>query len=788
MATTTDTGKSVKTQGPVGQSVVRADGREKVRGEPIYYGDLHLPNMLYGRALRSRYPHARILGIDASRARALPGVVAVATAAEIPGNRNFGRTDQPILSSDKVRFLGDVVALVAAETLEIATGALALIQVQYEELPAVFGPREGMAPGAPLVHEGRPDNVLRHFKLRKGAADDAFAACDVIVERTYQTPQVEHAYLEIEGAVANCNPDGGLTIWSPGQFSTIIREFTAAMLVLPSERIRVILTNAGGGFGGKEDMGYECGCRVALLSWLAKRPVKLVIDREESISTSSKRHAALIEYKSGATRDGRLQAVAVRVYLNKGAYASVGAPIPPAGGLTDKTGYHAGGPYQIPHARVDVYNVYTNTPVGAAMRGFGVPQLAFAHEAQMDELAAALAMDPLEIRLLNGLEAGSRTTSNQLLESSVGLKETMRQATERAGWRRFRRAKTVAPAGRYRRGMGMASFWFATALGTWPEYANCTMEVNGHGMIVVRAAVAELGQGVRTAHAQIAAEALGISLDHVVVARQLDTAVDPDSQLTVASRGTLMGGNAIVRAAAEARQAMIEMAADMMDVSPAQLEFVADRFRVKATGSTATVHDVLLYCFRCGRRLLGKGWWCIPRTSADPETAQGNPFHVFAYGTQVAEVEVDTVTGQVEVRRIVSAQDVGRAINPALVAAQMHGGVSMGLGYALTEEIVLEAGRVKNASLSTYLLPTAMDTPQVETILVEDPYPNGPFGAKGVAEPGTVPTAAAVANAVADAIGVRVHQLPLTAERVWRTLREGQPGAGSLPVQACGTD
>ncbi len=788
MAAATELDKLIKTQGGVGESVVRADGREKVRGEPVYCGDLQLPNMLYGRALRSRFPHARLVGIEASRAKALPGVVAVVTAADIPGNKNFGHSAQPIISYDKVRFLGDVVALVAAETLDIATRALELIDVRYDELPPVFDAKQGMLPAAPTVHDNVLNNVLRHFKLRKGSVEDGFAACDVIIERTYQTPLVEHAYLEIEGAIADYTPDGGLTIWTCGQYSLLIRNFTAAMLSIPPEKVRVIIPNTGGGFGGKGELGNECGVRAALLAWAARRPVKLVIDREESINFSTKRHPALIEYKSGATSDGRLQAIEVRVYLNKGAYASVGHAMPPAGGLTDKVGFHASGPYQIPHARVDAYNVYTNLPVSGAMRGFGIPQVAFAHEAQMDELAKALGMDPLEIRLLNGLEVGARTVTGQLLENSVGLKESMVKAAERVGWQRVHPASSARSAGRFRRGIGIASYWFPLATGGWPEYSNCTMEVNAHGTIIVRTGIVELGQGARTSHAQIAAEALGIDLQYVMIAPRNDSVADPDSLLTVASRGTLVAGNAIVPAAAEARQTMREMAADLMEVPPEEVALIDGEFRHQRSGRITGAHEVLLYCFRCGRRLLGKGWWCIERPVVDQQTGLGNPFPVYAFGTQIAEVEVDTVTGNVEVKRIVNAQDVGRSINPSLVDSQVHGGVSMGLGYAITEEIVIEDGRVCNPSLATYLLPTAMDTPEIENIIIEDPYPGGPFGAKGIGEPCTVPTAAAVANAVADAIGVRVHQLPLTAERVWRVIQQSRKEAASSAARAQGED
>jgi CO/xanthine dehydrogenase Mo-binding subunit len=746
-------------QGPVGQSVVRADGREKVRGEPIYYSDLKLPNMLHGRVLRSPHPHARILAIDTSRAAALPGVAAVATAADIPGVKAIGRAkDQYILCEDKVRFIGDGVALVAAETPEIAAQAIALIDVQYEVLPAVFSPKEALLPDAPRIH-GPKDNILRHFKLRKGDTDDPFRNCDVIVENTYHTQTTEHAYLEVEGAVANPDADGTITIWVCAQIPFLTRNNVAAMLNVPPEQVRLINTNAGGGFGGKsDDMASDISCRAALLAHLTKRPVKLVHSREESIICSSKRHAAVIEYKSGAAKDGRLQAVEVRVYLNKGAYSSVGGHRPPASGLTTKTGYHAAGPYVIPNVKIDVFNVYTNIPAGGAFRGFGVPQVAFAHEAQMDELAQRLGMDPVEIRLLNGLEVGSRTASNQLLENSVGYKECIRQAAQMSGWKNYRAQKPPHQAGPIKRGMGISTFMFACSPASWPEYANATMEIGSSGHILVRTGIAEIGQGARTVFAQIAAQALEIPLEHVRCTPHGDTAVDQDSMQTTSSRGTICAGNAVIAAAKQARQTLIEMAAHKMRVAPELIVKHYDKFRRLDTREELPLREVLQHALNCGRRLLGAGWWCTPEPQIDPETMQGNPYHVLAYGAQVIEVEVNTDTGNVEVKRIVAAQDVGKAINPQQVAAQIEGGVIMGLGFAMTEEVVFDQGRVLNPSLAAFLIPTAADVPEIVPLMVEDPYPNGPYGA--------------IANAIYDAVGVRVRQLPITAERVWKALQE----------------
>lgn len=375
----------------IGQSVPRQDARDKVTGRATYVADLGMPGMLHGRVLRSEHPHARILGIDTRAARELPGVVAVLTAADVPGVNRFGRVtaDQPILADTKVRYLGDALALVAAETPDQAERALGLIRVGYQPLPAVYDPQEAMAEGAPRVHDDR-DNLLARVKVRKGDVDKAFTAAEVVVEGTYTTPAVDHLYLEVEGAVAAPNPDGSVTVWAPTQAPFTVRGAVAAALGLPVHKVRVMQTTAGGGFGGKVDASMDTCARAALLARATGRPVRLIYGREESLVTSGKRHAAAVYHRLAARRDGRLLGADIRIYLNKGAYASVGGVELPAGGLTVKVAVHAAGPYEIPNVRVDVNNVYTNLPYGCPMRGYGVPQVCFATESQIDELACRL--------------------------------------------------------------------------------------------------------------------------------------------------------------------------------------------------------------------------------------------------------------------------------------------------------------------------------------------------------------------------------------------------------------
>lgn len=760
----------------VGKSPPRVDALEKVKGETRFTSDLHLPGMLHGKVLRSRYPHARIKGIYTSEAERLPGVVVVATAKDVPGRNAFGRAlpDQPVVAGDKVRFRGDAVALVAAESEQIAEEALQLIRVEYEELPALFDPREALEPSAPLIHER--GNLLAHIKIRKGDVEQSFPSCDVIVENTYRTQMVEHLYLEVENALAVLGPDGVMTVWGTSQAPFNVRQVVANVLGFPVDKVRILQTQSGGGFGGKTDAAFDVCSRTALLAYLTRRPVKMVYSREESIVASSKRNPMIMEFRTGAAKDGRLLAAEARVYINKGAYASVGLFMPPAGGLPTRTAYHSLGPYVVPNVKVDVYSVYTNQPYGGPMRGYGQPQVAFAHESQMDELAARLGMDPLELRLRNGFEEGSETHTGQILDHSVGLKETMRRATEAISWEEHRRAKLwgLGPLLGNRRGMGMGCCFFGISSGRYPDFGGAHLWVAEDGRLLIGTGAVELGQGMKTALTQIAADALGASLEDVVLTDP-DTQTDADSQTTTASRVTTLVGNAIVLAAAEARRTLTEMAAQMLEGGVEDVEIREGLVSLASRPDhIIPLREVGRECYRNGKRLLGKGVWQPPRPTWNPETGQGRPCHAYAFATQVAEVEVDTETGQVKVLRIAAAHDVGKAVHPIMIQGQIEGGVSMGLGYALTEEVQLERGMPLNTSLATYLSLVAPDTPEVIPIIVEERNRLGPFGAKGVGEPPAVPTAAAIANAIYDAIGVRIKELPATPERVLQALKEAR--------------
>jgi nicotinate dehydrogenase large molybdopterin subunit len=756
----------------IGQSILRVDGKDKLTGQGIYAADQVFPGMLYGKVLRSPFPHARIRSIDTREAENLPGLVKVATAKDVPGLNRFGRAipDTPCLADTKVRYVGDAVAVVAAESEEIAEQALRLIRVDYEELPPVFDPREASEVNAPKVHEEHESNVLTHIKIRKGDIEKGFMDAAVVVENTYVTPFVEHVYLEPECALAYVDAGNTVTIETPTQAPFNLRDILAQMLNLPCDQVRVKQTVMGGGFGGRTDSSFEIGTKAALLAYLTKRPVKILYSRKESILCSSKRHASIIRYKTGADSEGRLTAIDVRVYLNKGAYASVGAFMPEAGGLTTYMAVHLSGPYEVPHAKIDVYNVYTNNPYGSPMRGYSIPQATFAFESQLEQIAEKLGMDPVEIRLKNGLEVGKRTATGQLLEHSVGLKETIRKAVALSGWKELKSSRRDVRSSK-RRGVGISSSWHGNSSGRFPDWGGAYLYLQADGKMELHTGIAEMGQGAKTVFSQIAAAELGVTPENIV-APEPDTFWCPDSMTTTATRSTVVVGNATIKAAQDARHFLLEVGASILGTERDALEIRENRVvNIHDPQSHISLSDLAKYCVKGDRRLIGKGFWQVPRPVFDRETGQGRTHHAFTFITVVAEVEVDVETGEVTVLKMTAVPDVGKAINPLLVEGQVEGGVVMGMGYALMEEIQMDKGYILNPSLTDYLIPTTKDVPPIALDLVEEPNLHGPFGAKGIGEPPVNPVAAAIANAVYDAIGVRITELPMTPERVLQAIK-----------------
>jgi CO/xanthine dehydrogenase Mo-binding subunit len=756
-----------------GKSVVRTDALSKVTGGLKYGADFSQQGFLHGKILRSPHPHALIKEIDTEKAEQLPGVAAVLTAKDVPGRNGFGAIipDQPVMCSDKVRFVGDGVALVAAESEEIAREALKLIEVTYEPLPAIFDPRDALKEGAPKIHE--KGNLLSYNKLRKGDVEKGLVEAEVVLERTYVVPFLEHAYLEPDVVMAVPQDDGTMLIEGPMQAPFTVRRNVNAVLGLPINQVRVRQVPMGGGFGGKEDSPIDIGCRAAVLAHHTGRPVRILLDRDEVTLQTSKRHPMIMQIKIGAKKDGTLVAFEGGIYDEQGAYAGLGPLIPPAGGSHVHSMIMMPGPYEIPNVKVDAYLCYTNHPYGGAMRGFGAPQVHIAHEEVMDELAEALGMNPIEIRRKNAFKEGSLTATGQVLDQSVGLRDTLEACAQAFQWdRRYQESGYVDEERTKRRGVGIGMGWYRTSIGTSGDGCGANVYVHEDGSVLLFTGITELGQGSYTVLPQICAEALGVRMEDIRLI-QPDTDMVPEAGPTVGSRSTTLMGNAIILAAQQIKESILEMASEMLLIPVSRLE-AKDRLIYDRENPSKSVEfkAVAARCMANGKRLIGQGWWAPPPATLDPETGQGNPYFVYTYSTHMAEVIVDIETGEVEVKDFVTAFDVGKAINPLAVEGQIEGGVAMGLGYALMEKLAIEEGVIQNLHLGEYLIPTSLDVPKIRSVILEVGNKYGPYGAKGIGEMPNIPATPAILNAIANACGGRIRSLPADPESVFRAIQE----------------
>jgi xanthine dehydrogenase molybdenum-binding subunit len=732
----------------------RPDAVDKVTGRGIYANDLYVEGMLHAKALRSQYPHAYLRKVDVSQATALPGVAAVLTAADIPGRKDCGvhEIDWPVLCYDKVRYVGDAIALVVAESEEVAEEALNLIEVDYEPLPVVTGPKEAARPDAPILHDaerverlghGAYGNFLAHFHLENGDVEAGFAQADVVVEREYTTQTVEHAFIEPEAGLAVPEANGRITVYCGGQIPFSDRSQIAASLDLPEEKIRVVNCLIGGGFGGKEDVSVQI--HVALAAWATKRPVKMVLSRKESLLFHPKRHATLIKMKSGAKKDGTLVAHEVEIYGDGGAYASL------SNHVMLRATTHAAGPNEVPNVRVDTYAMYTNNVPSGAFRGFGVTQSGFAMECQMDVLAEALGMSPLELRRKNILAPGKRTLAGQLLKESCGLPQCLEAVAAE-----MEKHPLVAAEGDKRQAWGIACAYKNTGYGSGAyDAAGAEVEVFANGRAIVRAGAAEIGQGLVGVLAQVVSEELGIPYERVDVLVS-DTDLTPDGGATTASRQTYVTGNAARYASREVRALLSQTAAELLDAPPETLVF-SDGF-VSSNSYQVPLSEVVKAARREGR---------MPKISYQYVAPLCEPYHHFAFGfgAQAALVEVDVKTGETKVLKVIAACDVGRVMNPLALLGQVEGSISMGLGMALQENFAMKDGYVLTDSLHKCHLPTIDQTPEVISFFVEEETKDGPYGAKGVGELASIPTAPAIINAIYNATGIRCYNLP--ADKKW---------------------
>ncbi|MEW5813789.1 MAG: xanthine dehydrogenase family protein molybdopterin-binding subunit [Spirochaetota bacterium] len=751
----------------IGKRIIGIDEKDKVLGNVIFADDFTLPGMLHAKVFRAARASARIMRLDVTKARELSGVVCVLTARDVPHNESVknvvGQTTEvglleakhQVLAGERVRYWGEPIALVAAETMDIARAALQKIEVEYEDLPAVFDPFEAMKPEAPKIHGN--NNIIASWKLRKGDVEKGFAQADVIVENTYRTPRQEHAHIEPESGVAWVDDMGVVNVRYAAQVIEHYRDI-ATVLGLPESRVRVIGTLIGGGFGGKEDVTVEVF--LALLAWKTGRPVKLTFTREEMGYGRHKRHPYTLKYKTGATRDGRLVALEAEIVSDAGAYVYLSPWV-----LIYST-VHSTGPYLIPNVKVDAYSVLTNNVMTSAFRGFGGMQVVVAYEGQMDELASKLGLDPLEFRKKNFLKKGDVTASYQEITSEVWLEKCALKALEALG-------KPGQGSKTRKIGRGFACCWQSYGRMTYlHDTSSCWVNLELDGSAVVRTGIPDLGGGQRESVRAIVAEVLGLKLEEVRVI-STDSQVTPLSGTVTATRALYMSGNAAKLAAENVRKIIVEKAAEMLSAAPDSLE-LKDKsvYSVEEAGKKLRLVDVIKQCHFEGQVPQSLATFKAPFTEPISSDIIKDPvFPDFTFGAQAAEVEVDIETGEVRVLKWATAYDIGLAVNPNRVEGQMEGGAAQGLGFGLMEEYIEDRGVPLTWNLHDYLIPTSKDVPDIKSILLESKSGKGPFGAKGIGEPAVSAAGPAVVNAVKNAIGVRITHLPVTAERIFFALQ-----------------
>lgn len=750
----------------VGLAAERHDARDKVAGRLVYAADWYMPGMLYARVVRSPHPSARIISIDTETVRALPGVVDVITWKDVP--QNYIEEDpsgmgllhrrQPVLAQNRVRYHGEPVAVVVCENEEAAAAAAEVLEVVYEPTDGVFTPGDALAPDAPLVHD--EGNLLIEWKLGKGLPDEIWDRCDAVVENTYQSQWVDHAYLEPEAGVGWVDHDGVITLRCSTQVIEHFREL-AHVLRLPESKVRVIGAYLGGGFGGKEDMTVEL--YLALAVWKTRRPVRMVWTRQESLTARPKRHPFTMRYRTGATREGKLLAQDVEIIADAGAYPYLSGRVLLAGSLV------CVGPYYVPHTRINSRAVFTNNVPTSAFRGFGAMQVVLAYEGQMDAVAATLGLDPAEFRRRNYIKKGEEMGTGQIAPTVVALPEVEERALAALG----ELSQPSGPNKRVGRGFATSAFPIGRQL-WWRDNASAWVGLEPDGSAVVRAGVPDLGGGQASSLIQITSEVLGVPMEKVAIYIS-DSALTPLTGGTFATRQLQMSGNAVLKAAQELKAKLLAFASALLKIPVDDLYLEGERVEAVGRSDSGISLKALVGEYRkTGEQPYQHATFVMRRDENwfSVKAGRGDAYADFTYGTHAAEVEVDLETGQVQVLKYVACHDVGRSINPQSVEGQMQGGAAMGIGYALMEEIDISEGINYSGLFANYLIPTSLDLPDIQTVVVESGEGAGPFGARGIGEPALANSAATIASAIENGIGSRMRHLPFTPERVLMAIRE----------------
>ena len=754
----------------VGKPQIKVDGLELVTGKAKFSGDMRFPGMLHGYAARAKVPAGKLKSINTEKALAASGVVDVITADDMPGPNLMGILppfDQPILARDEIRYAGESIAFVVAETKRAAKRAAMLVEADIEAWEPVLTTEAAMAEGARKIH---PDgNMTFNRKLIKGDIEKGFAEADLIVENDYETSSQEHAYIEPETVCAVPSGDNRITVYASCQSPYHLRGHIAANLSLPHTKVKVIQAYTGGSFGGKDDAAAEIGILASAAAVKLDRPVMVAHDREESIIGSTLRHAIKIHYKTGLKKDGTITAREAKLILDGGAYAAE-SPF-----VVMKALIHAAGPYNIPNIFIDSTAVYTNKTYAGAFRGFGVPQVTFASESQLQEAAEQLGLKPLEIRMKNALKPGDANPTSQVLNDSVGIRQTIDAVGKRAEELFGSADAGVSEDDRYLYGTGYASVVQGISNGAEGiDVVGASVQMSQDGSVLVGAGLTELGQGSRTVFAQIAAEVLGVPLERVT-ARLVDTDSVHDSGATVASRATTTGGMAVMKAAAEVKNSLLQMAA-LMFKTEAENIILKEGFAVLVFDDSARIPiaDVATAAYWTGFPLMNMAFSKAPESKYDHDTHQGTIYIAYNFGTHMMRIRVEKATGKVEVLNHVAAHDVGRVINPLGLTGQVEGASLIGYGLGHMERIEESGGIIRNPNLADYAVPTIMDRIPTEVISVEEHNPNGPYGAKGIGEPPVAGATASFANAIAAATGHRFRKIPVTREDILAAIRSGK--------------
>lgn len=750
----------------VGKSVPRIDGIAKVTGKAVYGVDVKLPNMLHGKVLRSPHAHARIVHIDVSRAAALKGVKAILTAQDTPKykfgfflHKNPSFADKLPLESEKVRYIGDEVAAVAAVAEDAAEEALQFVRVEYEPLPAVFEPEQALMSGAPRIHESCTNNVITTIRFKGGDIQKGFEQADVVIQDRFRTPGVAPSCMEPHQAVVDFSSSKNLTIWSSTQMPFFLKRDLAEAVGLSDAQVRVITTTMGGGFGSRMEM-HPLDPIAALLSRKSGRPVRIVNSREEEFIASRFRHPMIFDIRLGAKKDGTLVAIQSDAILDSGAYCSQ------APGVLGVAGSNSLSLYYIPNFSFVGKAVYTNNPYAGAFRCYGKPQSIFALESMVDMIAERLNIDPFEIRILNGRRSGQTGVLGDRV-TSCGFSECIsksREALEKAG--KLEDNMGIGVASFYHPGGGSRVHGNSDGCGAF-------IKMDDDGTVTLLTGSQELGQGSSTVFAQIVAEVLGIDW-HDVRVESNDTAVIPWDVGAHGSRSTFIGGNAARLAALDAKDQIKKFAGDFLEADADDLEFRQGKILVRGSpGRAISLGEVVkqLHYRDKGTVIFGRAFYDPPTEEPD-SNGYGNKSATYSFGAQVVVLKVDTETGKVFVQKVISANDLGKPINPMSCEGQLQGAIVQGIGFAVTEQLIWEKGRTQNPNFMDYRIPRACDIPEIEVMFAETEDPEGPFGAKGIGEPGIIPTAPAIANAIYHAIGIRIKELPITPEKILQALKE----------------